>query len=118
LIRLPLVFINISCTFIDASAGARHLSHGCVATLERRENCLRVAPCREPNDKLSLVAFEGFTTLACAQSQNFIDVDVIRVATKFGIVFCYCQYAHAVSKFVAFDTDMAVDMQHFYLVFD
>jgi len=54
---------NISCTFIDASAGARHLVHGCVATLEKRENCLRVAPCREPNDKLSLAAFERFTTL-------------------------------------------------------
>ena len=28
-------------------------------------HCLRVAPCREPNDKLSLVALERFTTLAC-----------------------------------------------------
>ena len=63
MIQLPLLFINISYTFIDASAGARHLSHGCVATLEKRENCLRVAPCREPNEKLSLVAFERFTTL-------------------------------------------------------
>jgi len=35
LIHLPLLFINISCTFIDASAGARHLAHGCVATLEK-----------------------------------------------------------------------------------
>ena len=43
------------------------MAHGCVATLENRENCLRVAPCREPNDKLSLVAFERFTTLACRQ---------------------------------------------------
>jgi len=28
---------NISCTFIDAPAGARHLAHGCVATLEKGE---------------------------------------------------------------------------------
>jgi len=27
-------------------------------------HCLRVAPCCEPNDKLSLVAFERFTTPA------------------------------------------------------
>jgi len=27
--------INISCTFIDVPAGARHLSHGCVAILEK-----------------------------------------------------------------------------------
>ena len=50
--------------FYRHPAGTRHLAHGGVATLEKGENhCLRVAPCREPNDKLSLVAFERFTTL-------------------------------------------------------
>jgi len=33
-------------------------------------HCLRVAPCREPNDKLSLVAFEHFTTLGVLAAES------------------------------------------------
>ena len=39
------------------------MTHSCVAALEKGNHSLRAAPCCEPNDKLSLLVFERFTTL-------------------------------------------------------